>query len=375
MRIRSRLVGAVTVWAGMGLLVGTTLWGQTTSHHTDRLLALDAAVGVACWLASPLLMYWPVAGTVVFTVLAALFPVATPPASMGTLVVARRRRLPVAVAVAVGGVAAQAIQGAWRHNAGIGYRWWLALITLGYAALVGWGVSARTRAALIDSLRERARRAEDGQADRVAQARLAERRRIAREMHDVLAHRLSLLATYAGAVEYRPDASPEQLSRAAGIVREGAHQALQELREVIGLLREDGDDPGTRPQPGLADLPRLLDESRAAGAEVRLRDDVADPAGIPEATGRAGYRVVQEAVTNARRHAPGEPVTVALSGGPGDGLTIEVANPLSARPPLSDGAGTGLVGLTERVRLAGGRLDHGATEAGFRLVAWLPWPA
>jgi signal transduction histidine kinase len=132
-------------------------------------------------------------------------------------------------------------------------------------------------------------------------------------MHDVLAHRLSRLATYAGAIEYRPDAPPEQVARAAGVVRAGAHQALDELREVITMLREDdgsGDGSagdggaGQRPQPGLADLPRLVEESRDAGARVQLDDRVADPGAVPEAAGRTAYRVVQEGLTNARKHAP-----------------------------------------------------------------------
>jgi signal transduction histidine kinase len=199
-------------------------------------------------------------------------------------------------------------------------------------------------------------------------------------MHDVLAHRLSLLATYAGAIEYRPDAPPEQVARAAGVVRAGAHQALDELREVITVLREDdGDGDGAeRPQPGLADLPRLVEESRDAGARIQLDDRVADPAALPGAAGRTAYRVVQEGLTNARKHAPGEPVQVVIDGRPGGGLLIEIRNPVvngHAARPVIGGSGTGLIGLTERVRLAGGELDHQAADGEFRLSARLPWPA
>jgi signal transduction histidine kinase len=204
-------------------------------------------------------------------------------------------------------------------------------------------------------------------------------------MHDVLAHRLSLLATYAGAIEYRPDAPPEQMARAAGVVRAGAHQALDELREVITVLRED-DGPGDgdteqRPQPGLADLPRLVEESRDAGARVRLDDRVADPAALPGAAGRTAYRVVQEGLTNARKHAPGEQVQVVVDGRPGGGLLIDIRNPLvnghatGGAGPVGGGSETGLIGLTERVRLAGGELDHQVTDGEFRLSARLPWPA
>ncbi|WP_131757824.1 sensor histidine kinase, partial [Actinomadura fibrosa] len=284
------------------------------------------------------------------------------------------------------GVAAHAVQGLWRPSGGISYGWWLLLITAGYGALAGWGALMRAQRALVASLDERARRAEAEQGRRVAEARMLERTRIAREMHDVLAHRLSLLATYAGALEYRPDAPPEQLARAAGVVRAGVHQALDELRDVILLLRDDGTRDadglgagvdGARPQPVLADLPRLVEEAREAGDRVELRDEVVDGGGLPPVAGRTAYRVVQEGLTNARKHAAGRPVRVAVEGRPGGRLVVEVRNPLAAdgRGPLVPGAGTGLVGLTERVRLAGGRLDHEAAAGEFRLRASLPWPA
>jgi signal transduction histidine kinase len=285
----------------------------------------------------------------------------------------------VAIAVAVAGVAAHAVQGAWRSNRGMAYGWWLVLVAIAYGALVGWGAWAQARAALIRSLRERARRAEAEQGRRVATARMLERRKIAREMHDVLAHRLSLLATFAGAMEYRPDSSPEQLSRAAGVVRDGVHQALDELREVISLLRDDepADGDGIRPQPLLADVPRLVEESRDAGTDVLLREAVDEPAEAPPSVARTAYRVIQEGLTNARKHAAGQPVQVALRGGPGAGLEIDVCNAVTAAGPAPPGwsGGAGLVGLTERVHLAGGRLDHEVVAGEFRLHASLPWPA
>ena len=166
---------------------------------------------------------------------------------------------------------------------GLPYGWWLVLLIAAYAALVGWGQLARARRALIASLRERARRAEAEQGRRVAEARTAERTRIAREMHDVLAHRLSLLATYAGALEYRPDAPPEQLARAAGVVRAGVHQALDELREVIGVLREEDHGDGDRRRPAAAAGWPTCPPGRGArdaGARVQL-DDRGPTGGAP----------------------------------------------------------------------------------------------
>ncbi|MEO5877922.1 MAG: histidine kinase, partial [Streptosporangiaceae bacterium] len=234
-----------------------------------------------------------------------------------------------------------------------------------------------------------------------------------REMHDVLAHRLSLLATYAGALEYRPDAPPEKLAHAAGVIRSGVHQALTELRDVLTVLREDDtDDFAQGAQPVLADLPRLLAEAREAGTPVELTDGTTEPGSLPATLSRTGYRVVQEGLTNARKHAPGRTVRVTLGGAPGERLTIVLANPVLANPvpanpvpanpvpanpvldgpvldgPVLDGpvlagfrarsipgSGTGLIGLTERVRLAGGRIDHRVVQGEFLLEAWLPFPA
>ncbi|MFF5263481.1 sensor histidine kinase [Actinomadura viridis] len=371
-----RAVADAAMIAGVGLLVAVTVWARYATGRGP--LWLDLAAGAAGIALLPALRRWPVAGALGPAALAALSPAATPAATLGALRVAERRGFRTALAVAAAGIAAHAVQGLWQPPGGIAFGWWLLLITAGYGALAGWGALVRAQRALVASLRERARRAEAEQGRRVAEARMLERTRMAREMHDVLAHRLSLLATYAGALEYRPDAPPERLARAAGVVRAGAHQALDELREVINVLRdEDGDGDGGRPQPVLADIPRLIDETRDAGGRVEVRDAVVEPAALPAAAGRTAYRVVQEALTNARKHAAGRPVRVTLEGRPGERLVIDVRNPLreGTPEPAAPGSGTGLVGLTERVHLAGGRLDHEMTVGEFRLSAWLPWPA
>ena len=362
-----------------GVLIAMTILAWWSDRASGPLLALDLTAGALSWLLTPLTLWRPVAATGVLTVLAAVSPAATPPATIGALQVAWHRRFPVAIAVTAAGLAAHAVRGVWRSNGGMSYGWWLVLITVGYGALLGWGAWAQARAALIRSLHDRARRAEAEQGRRVAEARMLERRQIAREMHDVLAHRLSLLATFAGAMEYRPDSSPEKLSRAAGVVRDGVHQALEELRDVISLLRDDDSPNGdsNRPQPVLTDVPRLVEESRDAGTEVLLREAVDESAEAPPSVARTAYRVIQEGLTNARKHAAGQPVQVALRGGPGAGLEIDVRNALTperAVPPGWSG-GAGLVGLTERVHLAGGRLDHQAVGGEFRLHASIPWPA
>jgi signal transduction histidine kinase len=259
----------------------------------------------------------------------------------------------------------------------VGALWNIMLI----AAVVAWGMFVRARRQLILSLRERALRAEAEQQLRVQQARQQERSRIAREMHDVLAHRISLLSVHAGALEFRPDAPPEEVAKAAGVIRASAHQALQDLREVIGVLREDTAETTTagtpeRPQPNIADLPDLIDESRRAGMTLTYQNRLPDLEAVPTGIGRSAYRTVQEALTNARKHAPDAAVSVVVDGAAGSHLTIEVRNPMAGADSGIPGSGTGLIGLAERATLSGGRLEHGPTPEGeFRVRAWLPWSA
>ena len=257
---------------------------------------------------------------------------------------------------------------------GDGYVLELAIGMLITVVVIGWGLFARARRQLVLSLHERAARLEAEQRLHVAQAREAERRRIAREMHDVLAHRVSLLSLHAGALEFRPDAPPEEIAEAAGVVRASAHSVLQELREVIGVLRE-GDEGTERPQPTLADIPSLIEESRAAGMKVDA--SVAADAGVATATGRTAYRIVQEGLTNARKHAPGALVAVTVAERPEGGLEVEVVSRravgVPAGGPPAPGSGSGLIGLAERVALAGGEFIHGRRDGGDHVLrATLP---
>jgi signal transduction histidine kinase len=255
---------------------------------------------------------------------------------------------------------------------------WLSLlsIVLVHVALAAIGLYVQARREVLASLRERADRAEAAQHEHAERARLNERARIAREMHDVLAHRISLLSMHAGSLEFSPGASQEEIARAAGVMRSNAHAALEDLREVIGVLRSvPGDQPSERPLPTLADVPELVEEARAAGMTIRSALDAGD---APETVGRNAYRIVQEGLTNARKHARDTVVEVSVHGGPGEGLEIELRNPLciGSRNGEIPGAGAGLIGLSERAELAGGRLEHGITTKGdFRLWAWLPWTA
>lgn len=243
---------------------------------------------------------------------------------------------------------------------------------------VGWGLYIGSRRELLFTLRDRADRAESEQSARMDQARTAERGRIAREMHDVLAHRISLVSMHAGALSYRTDLSEEQIRKTAEIIQESSHQALTELREVLGVLREGpGDAEPELPQPSACDIPALIDEAIDTGMKVKFnRHEV--PPELPEVVGRTLFRVVQEGLTNARKHAPDTLVTVSMAGSPGNGITVSIRNPLrlgDARLKTPD-SGLGLIGLSERAALTGGKLSREITpDREFLLRAWLPWPA
>jgi signal transduction histidine kinase len=252
-------------------------------------------------------------------------------------------------------------------------------------AVTGWGMFIRARRQLLASLRRRAERAERGREEHARHARIAERQRIAREMHDVLAHRLSLLSVQAGALEVTPsDAAGDAATEAAAAIRATTHQALQELRSIVRVLRDD-DEPGTAPpQPVAADLPALVTEASAI-TSIRADWDGVELAAVPPDTGRTLYRIVQEGLTNARKHAPGSKVEVTVDGAPDRGLSVTVTSWLPpGQPAAGHGAtqaagnstGTGLIGLRERAALAGGHIDAAVTgDDRFRLSGWLPWAA
>jgi len=358
-------------------VLGVVLLAETWDEHGTLAAVLDIVAGIVSLAALWVRRSRPVA-VAVLTLLLAVFSGLAAGASLVALfnaaLRAPRRSLAGIVALSV----PPAVVFPLIYPTDDPYATQLIVGTLLTIVVIGWGLFARARRQLILSLRERAERLEAEQRLRVEQAREAERRRIAREMHDVLAHRVSLLSLHAGALEFRPDASPDEIAEAAGVIRATAHAALQDLREVIGVLREGTDGDATEPpQPTLAEVPALVEESRAAGMRVTCRIDVPDGSDLPEALGRTAYRIVQEGLTNARKHAPAAAVDVLVRGGADMVVEVVSRRPVGvgARDALAGtGAGTGLIGLAERVGLAGGRLEHGPDADGdFVLRATLPW--
>ncbi|MEW2100557.1 histidine kinase [Streptomyces sp. NPDC012485] len=362
--------------AGFGMLALVTIEADPTTP--DGVLVADSLVGAAACCGLWARRRWPVGVAVTLTAVSLVEPVAAGAMLVGLFSLAVHRPFRPVAFIGAGALVVAPVPPMLRPDPGSSFLASSVIGALLVLLVLSWGMVVRSRRQLVVSLRERARRAETEAELRAEQAQRLAREAIAREMHDVLAHRLTLLSVHAGALEFRPDAPTAEVARAAGVIRDSAHEALQDLREIIGVLRAPGEsEDGNRPQPTLVTLDALVDESRSAGMRVTLDNRVADPARAPAATGRTVYRIAQEALTNARKHAPGAPVGVTVAGGPGDGLTIEVDNPAPDEPfdPVP-GSGQGLIGLTERANLAGGSLDHGPRpDGGFTVRARLPWPA
>jgi signal transduction histidine kinase len=248
--------------------------------------------------------------------------------------------------------------------------WFLLAVTLLFAGVFPWLVGRyRRQAHELETMGwERVGHLERDREMVAVQARLRERTRITRDMHDSLGHDLSLLALRAGALEVAD--LPSAQRAAAADVRAGAVAATERLREILGLLRDDASPAPLAPHDEGTDA--LVERARASGLEVTLHRD---PGGGPTEAGgshRAGYRVVQEALTNAAKHAPGAPVTVTLVAAAGS-TTVTVTNPVPSGTAAVDGFG--LAGLRERVRLAGGTFTAGidpSSPRSFRVQAVLP---
>lgn len=248
---------------------------------------------------------------------------------------------------------------------------WLVLILCGVLSLVlvlGDAILGRRTAEARLAAQEELRRQ-----DRARQAVLEERSRIARELHDVVAHHMSMIAIQAEAAPLKIPDLPPAAQETLAAIRGAAREALAETRRVVGLLRNGDELPERVPQPGLDRLDELIEAGRQSGLSI-------DPmiAGVPRplAVGvdLSAYRIVQEALSNAARYAPGARVRVAVHYG-GQRLRVSVADDGSALPPVTQpGGGHGLVGMRERVAMFGGTLSTGSHEdGGFEVVADLPY--
>ncbi|MCW2782597.1 MAG: histidine kinase [Marmoricola sp.] len=355
--------------------ISTFVWWEMAPaqwHHARGLFWLDLALGLA---SLPLVFFrrrWPFAIAAITTVLSAFSGTASGPGVLAAVSLATGRRIPQVVTIGLLNVVASQVYEVVEPSTG-NDNWWVnfSITIVVTVALLVLGMYIGSRRELLWTLRDRANQTEAQQELRLAGARSAERERIAREMHDVLAHRISLITMHAGALAYRTDLPPEQVRETAQLIQAKSHEALADLREVLGVLR--GDDLLHRPQPTLADLDALVDEAVEGGMTVDLTNTVSGP--VPDGVGRTIYRIVQEGLTNARKHAVGTHVVVTVSGSAGAGVDVELSNPIRLGSwATTPGAGMGLVGLKERTELAGGRLEVTDDRKTFGIHGWLPWP-
>ncbi|CCK31018.1 two component sensor kinase [Streptomyces davaonensis JCM 4913] len=354
-----------TTEAGFGARTGAVILAVAVLSLARRslpatVLIVSAALAGAVAGATPLLMYasWSAGSRI-------LRP--------GRALAAYAAGFVLHVALAVYGAADEEVRLSPLATAAIGAGSFLALVVVP-------GLASRYRAqrhALLDTLRRHNAQLVREQAMVARQARLLERQRIAQDMHDSLGHQLALISVHAGALEVDPNLGDRQ-RQGVGILREASVAAMRELREVVGILRDgvpEDQEPDTEPPParGAATVDGLVESSRAAGAAVELqRSGMVRP--LAPAADQAAYRIAQEGLTNAHKHAPGAPITVALRYEP-DSLVVEVANgPGSAGSRAAVSGGQGLAGLRERARLVGGMVHTGPTpEGGFRLAGVLPY--
>ena len=235
----------------------------------------------------------------------------------------------------------------------------------------GWGqrlLEIRARAS-----QQRAITAEVESSERAMSAVVAERTRIARELHDIVAHSVSMMVVQAGAAEQAVDDDPAFVRRALSTIRTSGTGALQEMRRVVAMLRDDDEVGMLAPQPGMEGIGALVDDARDSGVEVQLSVQ-GTPRPLPVGVDLAAYRIVQEALTNVRRHASASQASVLLHYGD-DEVRIEVCDDgVGMSGPAADGAtGHGLIGMRERVALYGGRLEAGSSGGrGFTVRAALP---
>jgi signal transduction histidine kinase len=214
-------------------------------------------------------------------------------------------------------------------------------------------------------------------------SRQAERERLAREIHDGLGHRLSLLSVHAGALQAvasEESDDTDEIRTSAALIRESASQSMSELHSLLELLRNPDDPDVAAPRTTLRDVSTLIDESVQAGMPLVATVFVEQAQTLDPQLGQAAYRVVQELLTNARKHAPGVPVRLSVTGGPMVGsLDIATANHLALQPVTVGGParhGSGLVGVRERVERLGGSMHSSTDPAGvFRVQIHLPWPS
>ena len=371
----------LTTDAGVGVVLtalGTAaaLYGpQATTHHFSATSAVFAVISVGVVTLRRRAPLEALAVIAAATVLALSLGVAGSVTGAGLVVAAwtvavhRPRRTSmvacglVAGALFVRALLAHGFSGLRAENLNV------VILTLLATAI---GIAVRDRRAYLAALVERAERAEQTRESEAARRVAEERLRIARDLHDSLAHHMAVVNVQTGVAQHLLTSDPVTAGQALGHARQAAGQVLDELGTVLGVLRSTGDGETTEPAPSLSRLSDLIDPLRAAGLDVRTTAS-GRPRELTPAVDQAAYRLVQEALTNVQKHAPGSRVTVGLGFGDNT-LTVEVIDSGASSPADGPAApGFGLAGMRERCAAVGGRLSTGPTlGGGFRVLGVLP---
>jgi len=263
---------------------------------------------------------------------------------------------------------------AWTNGLDLYRKIAVALVIFCGTALVAWvlGDSMRYRRAYYAALEERAARLEREANAQAQIATAAERARIARELHDVIAHHVSVMVVQADGAGYALDSNPERARRALAAISATGRQTLTEMRRLLGLLRSGDARTELTPQPGLGQLRELVEQARAAGMSVSLTQQGA-PHPLADGAELAAYRVVQESLTNTRKHAGLAAAASITLRYDNDGLVVQVSDNGRGALAAGDGAGHGLAGMRERVEMYGGTMTAGPlTDGGYQVTAQIP---
>jgi signal transduction histidine kinase len=359
---------------GVGIVVWLPVIEQQAEGGRPILFWLDLVLGVVCLVLVWWRRRWPMAIAVVVVLLTPLTSLGAGASALATISLATRRNWRQIIVIGLLNLVMTWVYYQVQPITDTEPGWLIVLFSVvTVCAILAWGMYIGSRRELIWTLRQRAETAEAERDLRAAQARSNERARIAREMHDVLAHRISQISMHAGALTFRDDLSAEEMRGSVAVIQQKAHEALTDLREVLGVLRDEGGGPLAGPQPTYDDLPALVHDARATGATIEYDDRLPAEPPLPDAVGRTAYRIVQEGVTNAAKHAPAATLRIRIDGSPERGVEVSLRNARGFGPTRTPGAGLGLVGLTERAQLRGGSLAHGIEDGAFVLRAWLPW--
>jgi len=371
------LDAAVLLAAGVIVVVGVALRADASTRPLALSLALAASATLALRRSAPTPTL-AISGALVLGLFAVdhaagAVAVIAPAIALYSLALSRGRVHLVAAVVA----AAAAVMIADVFLAGHHPRT-LTLQTAAHVALVAVPVLAaealRNRRSYIQLLLERLELAERTREEEAQRRAEQERLRIAHELHDVVAHTLTTINVQAGVAEHLLDRDPSHARNALATIEAASHEALDELRAILGVLREqDGADLPLEPSPGLDGVSLLVDRFREAGGDIELEVDGEQPERVPDAVQLAAFRIVQESLTNARRHAPGAAARVRLAYAD-DRLRVGIEN--DSGQGLNGngrGPGVGIAGMHERATALGGTFEAGPCGDGFKVTAELPY--